>query len=70
MDRAGYRPVVYQGDTLRFSTRDRTIHIRERARLEREGEQLLADSVVYEGQTRFMTAYGDSKLINAKGDEV
>lgn len=70
MERAGYRPVVYRGDTLQFSTSDRTIHIRQRANIERAGERLSADSVVYEGQNRFVTAYGKSKLVNAKGEEV
>ncbi len=68
--RPGYRPVVYRGDTLQFSTGDRSIHIRQRAHLERQGENLHADSVTYEGQTRYMIAYGKSKLINAKGEEV
>jgi hypothetical protein len=70
MLRPGYRPVVYRGDTLQFSTQDRTIHIQERANIEREGEQLYADSVVYQGESRFVTAYGKSKLINADGEEV
>lgn len=70
MRRPGYRPVVYRGDTLQFSTRDRSIHIRERAEIERAGERLYADSVVYDGATLFVTAYGKSKLINAKGEEV
>jgi hypothetical protein len=70
MERPGYRPVVYRGDTLQFSTQDRSIHIRQRANIEREGETLSADSVVYEGQTLFVTAYGKSKLINANGEEV
>ncbi len=70
MERPGYRPVVYRGDTLQFSTADRTIHIRQRANIERAGEKLSADSVVYEGQSRFVTAYGKSKLVNAKGEEV
>jgi hypothetical protein len=70
MERPGYRPVVYRGDTLQFSTQDRSIHIRQRANIERAGETLSADSVVYEGQTRFVTAYGKSKLVNANGEEV
>ncbi|MGD8868458.1 MAG: putative LPS assembly protein LptD [Gemmatimonadales bacterium] len=70
MERPGYRPVVYRGDTLQFSSSDRAIHIRQRANIERAGEELSADSVVYEGQTRFVTAYGKSKLINASGEEV
>jgi len=70
MQRPGYRPVVYRGDTLQFSTRDRSIHLRERAEIERAGERLYADSVVYDGATLFVTAYGKSKLINAKGEEV
>ncbi len=70
MERPGYRPVVYRGDTLQFSTSDRAIHIRQRANIERAGEKLSADSVVYEGQSRFVTAYGKSKLVNAKGEEV
>ncbi len=70
MRRPGFRPVVYRGDTLRFMTRDQSIHIRERARIERAGEELTADSIVYEGGTRYMTAYGESKLVNAKGEEI
>lgn len=70
MELPGYRPVVYRGDTLQFSTGDRAIHIRQRANIERAGESLTADSVVYEGRTLFVTAYGKSKLINAKGEEV
>jgi len=70
MQRPGYRPVVYRGDTLQLSTRDRSIHTRGRAEIERAGERLYADSVVYDGATLFLTAYGKSKLINAKGEEV
>ncbi len=70
MQRAGYRPVVYRGDTLQLSTRDRSIHTRGRAEIERAGERLYADSLVYDGSTLFLTAYGKSKLINAKGEEV
>ncbi|UCC72399.1 MAG: hypothetical protein JSV86_18860 [Gemmatimonadota bacterium] len=70
MERPGYRPVVYQGDTLQLSTGDRSIHIRERAHIERAGDNLYADSVVYDGQTRYMVAYGQTKLINADGEEV
>lgn len=67
----GYRPVVYHGDTLQFSTRDRSLRIRERANIQRAGDELFAaDSVVYESGTNFLTAYGESKLINAKGEEV
>ncbi len=70
LERAGYRPVIYRGDTLQFSTRDRTIHIRERAHIQREGDELFADSVVYEGETRWVTAYGTTRMINMKGEEV
>ncbi|HSG82875.1 MAG TPA: putative LPS assembly protein LptD [Gemmatimonadota bacterium] len=68
--RSGYRPVLYRGDTLQFSTRDRSIHIRERAHIERGGDQYYADSVVYEGQTHYVTGFGNMRLINAKGQEV
>ena len=70
MQQPGYRPVVYRGDTLQFSSGDRSIHIRERASIERSGEELYADSVVYEGDTRYVIAYGKSKLITAKGEEI
>lgn len=70
MERSGYRPVIYRGDTLRFSSKDRSIRIRERANIERAGERIFADSVVYDSESRFFTAYGKSKLINAKGEEV
>ncbi|NIR42530.1 MAG: LPS-assembly protein LptD [Gemmatimonadetes bacterium] len=70
MQRAGYRPVVYQGDTLVFTTSDRAIHIRERAHIERAGDQYYADSVVYQGDTRWVTGFGNMRLINAKGQEV
>lgn len=70
MQREGYRPVMYRGDTLLFSTGDRSLHIRQRANIERAGETLRADSVVYDGNSRYVIAYGKSKLINAKGEEV
>lgn len=70
MRRAGYRPVLYRGDTLQFNAVDRSIHINERALIERAGDELAADSIVYNGQTRFMTAFGRSKLVNAQGEEV
>ncbi len=70
MERVGYRPVVYRGDTLRFRTRERSIHIRERANIERAGDRLFADSVVYDSESRYFTAFGKSKLINSKGEEV
>ncbi len=70
MERSGYRPVIYRGDTLRFSSQNRSLHIRERANIERAGEQLYADSVVYDSQSRYFTAFGKSKLINARGEEV
>jgi hypothetical protein len=70
MQLPGYRTVVYQGDTIQFSTQDRAIHIRERANIERAGERLTADSVVYQGEKGYITAYGKAKLINAEGEEV
>ena len=70
MQRSGYRPVLYRGDTLRLSTGDHSIHIQQRASIERAGEKLFADSVVYDGESRYVIAYGKSKLINAKGEEI
>lgn len=70
LERPGFQPVVYHGDTLRFTADDRSIHINERARIQRAGDQLEADSVVYSGRTRYMTAFGQSKLVNVKGEEV
>ncbi len=68
--RAGYQPVVYRGDTLQFSTRDRSIHIRERAHIERGGDEYFADSVVYLGDTHYVTGFGNMRLVNANGQEV
>ena len=70
MRRQGYRPVFYQGDTLRLVPSENSIHINERAFLEREGDQLYADSVVYNSDTRYMVAFGESKLIDANGQEM
>jgi len=70
LERVGYRPVLYRGDTLQFSSRDQTIRIRRRANLEDPGQTLFAeDSVVYEGGTGFIVAYGESRLIDAQGKE-
>ncbi|KPK66117.1 MAG: hypothetical protein AMS21_03045, partial [Gemmatimonas sp. SG8_38_2] len=68
MQQPGYQPVVYRGDTLQFSTQDRSIHIRQRANIDRAGDELQSDSVVYRGE--YVIGYGSSTLINAKGDEV
>ena len=68
MEQPGYQPVVYRGDTLQFSTQDRSIHIRQRANIDRAGDELQSDSVVYRGE--YVIGYGRSTLINAKGDEV
>lgn len=70
MARPGYRPVVYQGDTLHFSAQDRSIRINQRAQIDRAGERLAADSVQYDGDTHYMTAYGQSKLVDAQGQTV
>ncbi len=70
MERAGYRAVVYRGDTLQFSTRDQTLYIRERAQIERGGDQYFADSVVYHGLTHYVTGFGNMRLVNAAGQEV
>ncbi len=70
MQRNQYRPVFYQGDTLRFTPAEGSLRIYERAHLERAGDRLFADSVVYTSGTRLITAYGKSVLINSKGEEV
>jgi hypothetical protein len=70
MRRPGYRPVVYRGDTLQFSTQERSIQILQRANIDRAGEKLSADTIVYEGNTQWVTASGAVQLINAKGEEV
>ena len=70
VERPGYRPVIYRGDTLQFSTQDRSIHIRQRANIDRAGEKLASDSVVYDGENKYFIGYGSSKLVNAKGEEV
>ncbi len=70
MERAGFRPVIYRGDTIQFSARDRSIHLRQRANIDRVGDTVYADSVVYAEGSQFIIAYGKSKLINAKGEEV
>jgi hypothetical protein len=69
MERTGYRPVVYRGDTLQFSTKNKSLHIRQRAKIDRAGERLEADSVVYDS-TKFIIGYGQAKLVNASGEEV
>lgn len=68
LQRPGFRPVVYRGDTLRFSTQDRSIHIRQRANIDRAGDKLQSDSVVYKG--KYIIGFGNSTLINADGKEV
>jgi hypothetical protein len=73
MERPGYRPVLYRGDTLRFDTDEQRIYINRRAHIERviENENLYAaDSVVFDRQSQFITAFGEAKLINANGEEV
>jgi hypothetical protein len=72
LERPGYRPVLYRGDTLRFYTGEQTIHVVGRAHIERvkENENLYADSVVLNGETQYLIAFGKSKLINNKGEEV
>ncbi|UCC82303.1 MAG: LPS-assembly protein LptD [Gemmatimonadota bacterium] len=72
MERPGYRPVIYRGDTLQFYTGDQRIHLNQRAHIERvqENENLYADSVIFDGQTQYIIAFGKSKLINNKGEEV
>jgi len=68
LQRPGFRPVVYRGDTLRFSTQDRSIHIRQRANIDRAGDRLQSDSVVYKDE--YIIGFGNSTLINADGKEV
>ena len=70
MQRPQYQPIFYQGDTLLFTPADQSLRIYERAHLERAGETLFADSVIYTSDTRYITAYGQSTLINADGDEI
>lgn len=72
MERPGYRPVIYRGDTLQFFTGEQRIHVNQRAHIERvqENENLYADSVIFDGQTQYIIAFGKSKLINSKGEEV
>ncbi len=72
MERPGYRPVIYRGDTLQFYTSEQRIHLNQRAHIERvqENENLYADSVIFDGQTQYIIAFGKSKLINNKGEEV
>jgi hypothetical protein len=72
MERTGYRPVIYRGDTLQFYTAEQRIHLNQRAHIERvqENENLYADSVIFDGQTQYIIAFGKSKLINNKGEEV
>jgi hypothetical protein len=72
MERPGYRPVIYRGDTLQFYTGEQRIHLNQRAHIERvqENENLYADSVIFDGQTQYIIAFGKSKLINNKGEEV
>jgi len=68
LQRPGFQPVVYRGDTLRFSTQDRSIHIRQRANIDRAGDKLQSDSVVYKDE--YIIGFGNSILINAEGSEV
>ena len=72
LERPGYRPVIYRGDTLQFFTGEGRIHVNQRAHIERvqENENLYADSVVFDRQTQYIIAFGKSKLINNKGEEV
>ncbi len=66
----GYRPVLYQGDTLNFSSRDRAIQILQRATVNRAGEKVSADTITYRGTTRWVTASGDVQLVDPEGKEV
>jgi len=72
LERPGYRPVLYRGDTLQFYTDEQRFHVVQRAHIERvkENENLFADSVIFDGKTQYMIAFGKSKLINNKGEEV
>lgn len=70
MQLPGYQPVIYRGDTLNFSTQDRAIQILQRANVDRAGEKISADTITYEGTTRWVTASGNVELVNAKGEEV
>ncbi len=64
LDRAGYKKVQYQGDTVQFDalTRILTLHGKPSG-VQRDETMLVGDSVVYNDSTKKVVALGDSVLL-------
>lgn len=58
----GYTATEYRGETAIFEAADRVLRLRGGAEVERNGERLSADSIIYREQTRIAEAYGSPKV--------
>jgi hypothetical protein len=54
----GFVPVEYQGDTADFSSDTRTLRLIGKAQVERQGDRLTADTIVYHQEQRRVEAFG------------
>lgn len=70
LERAGYVPVQYRAESVRFDAGRRAIELWGNAEIERLGDRLAADSVVYVDTAALMTAYPPVTLTNAAGQVV
>ncbi|MBV9773927.1 MAG: LPS-assembly protein LptD [Gemmatimonadetes bacterium] len=68
----GYTPVEYRGKTAEYHTDERVLHLRGDAEVQRAGQTLTADSIVYAEPTKIASAYGNPKVSgegqNIEGD--
>jgi hypothetical protein len=67
----GYVPVFYEADSADYRSADRTLRLRGRSRVEREGRIITAkDSLVYQDQRDFVTAFGQPQASDVEGEPI
>lgn len=64
MDRTGYVPTLYQGDTVNFDAKNRELVLTGKpAAVQREQTLLVGDTVLYNDSTQVVQARGDSVVL-------
>lgn len=64
----GYVPVEYQGDTAEFSSETRTLRLLGEAQVERQGDRLTADTILYLQEQRRVEAFGSPRVVGQAQD--
>lgn len=70
LDLPGFHIIEYRGEEVELQVPERVIRLREAAQVNYGPDALTADTVVYQGDARFLRARGQIELLGPRGEAV